>query len=166
MIFAHQLYLSFVICLPSNALTILHPPSNLTSLTTDGDYRCIPKTTPFTRAPALTDCLSAIGELPRIGGAGSFHNGLPDDPYRLPVEKMVGSCTVRVEMQHEGSSREAFSWFLLVQSTARLSRECLSYGAAGALVQFGKHRRILATVRYYKAVQDGENVELRDEHDA
>lgn len=161
MIFA---YLSFIICLPSYALTILNTPSNLTSLTTHSDYGCIPKTTRFARSPALADCLTAIGELPRFRGPGSFHNGLPDDPFELPVQKTVGSCIVRVELQHEGSSREAYSWLLLVEATASLSRECLTSWlwpdrGVGVRAQLGKHRRIVVTVRYYKAVNDGEIVE-------
>ncbi len=164
MIFDHKLALIFVICLPFNALTMFNPPSNLTSFTADADYRCIPKSRRFERNPALTDCLTAIGQLPRIDGADCFHNGPPDDPYKLPVMKTVGTCTVRVEMQHEGSSREAFNWFILVTATARLSRECLTSWlwpdrGVGALIEFGKHGRIIVSVRHYKAVSEGEIAE-------
>lgn len=82
-----------------------------------------------------------------------------------PSAKTVGSCAVRVEMQHQGSLREAFSWMKIVQATLRLSRECLgpwqsTERGAGACTHFGNHGRIASTVRYCKAVGDGGNVEM------
>ena len=94
---------------------------------------------------------------------GSFHNRPPSDLYMLPVERNFRTCNVRVEMQHQGSSREAYSWLYLVATTFRLSKECirsrLSYEpGAGVLIQFGKHRRIVVTVRYYRLFSNGRSV--------
>ena len=138
---------------------MFNPPCNLTSFTADANSRCIPRSTRFERKPTLSDCLTAIGQLPRIVGGGCFHNGPPDDPYKLPVMKTVDTCTVRVEMQHQGSSRESFSWHLLVSATASLSKNCLTSRlwperGVGALIEFGNHRRINVSVRHYNAVNE------------
>lgn len=164
MILAHLLHLIFAVSHLCKALTTIIPTSNLTSLPATGDYSCIPKTSILTKAPSLKDCRNAINQLPRIGGMGSFHNGPPDDPFMLPVEKTVGTCTVRVEMQHQGSSREAFSWLLIVEATLRLSKQCLTSWlapepGAGCFIRFGKHGRVIATVGYYRVVSDAENAE-------
>lgn len=157
MIIAHRLWFILTIHLPfSVAINPIIPINNLTSLSGEG---CIPKSSIFTRVPTFTDCRAAISQLPRIDGYGSFHNGPPDDPYALPVEKTVRTCTVSIEMRHSGSSRDASSWKFIVQATLKFSRDCLhSWPApergAGVIVQFGSHGRILATVRYYKAVND------------
>ena len=163
MIIAYQLYLVFAISLPYNALTITIPTSNLTSLVAEDDYTCTPKSSILSKAPTLKDCQNAINQLPRIG-AGSFHNGPPDDPFKLPVEKTVGTCTVTVEMMHQGSTREGFSWLLIVEATLKLSKECLTSWLApepgmGGFIRFGKHGRLLSSVGYYKAVREGENIE-------
>lgn len=76
----------------------------------------------------------------------------------------AGKCPVNIEMQHQGSSRGMFSWFLIVKATLRLTWECLSSwlwpeSGAGVINRFGKHSRIVATVKYYKAISDGRNTE-------
>ena len=163
MILAYQLCLTFIICLPCNALTENLRTSNLTSLTADGDYKCVDKPSIFTKTPAFKDCRTAINQLPRFDNVGSFHNGPPDDPYQLPLEKTVSTCTVSVEMQHQGSSREAFSWSLLVEATLRLSKECLGpvlspERGAGVWIRFGNHRKIVVIVRYYKTLAERKHV--------
>ena len=142
-----RLFLISAICLQSNALTTLIPTYNLTSLITESLYECIPKPSFFTRIPKFTDCVDAIIQLPRIDGGGSFHNGAPDDPYRLPVKKTSGTCTVSVELEHEGSTREAGDWFFMVDAMLSVARRCLNLErAAGARVWCGRHFRILVTV--------------------
>ena len=99
-------------------------------------------------------------QLPQVDEIGSFHNGPPDDLFKLPVRKKFGTCTVSVEMQHQGSSREVFEWDSIVAATLRLSRQCLRSWlwhepGAGALIQFGDHCRILVMVRYYRYVNEG-----------
>ena len=155
MILAHQIYVIFTIFLLSNSLATLIRTSNLTTLTTDEDFECIPRPFIFSKAPTLKDCQAAIGQLPLTDDFGSFHNGPPDDLYMLPVEKTFGTCTVSVELQHQGSSREAYSWLEIVAATYRLSRECIRSWlwhepGAGVLIQLGEHRRIVVMVRYYR----------------
>lgn len=108
-------------------------------------------------------CVGLVTENLPISHVGSFHNGPPDDPYQLPLEKTVSTCTVSVEMQHQGSSREAFSWFLLVEATLRLSKECLGpvlspEHGAGVWIRLGNHRKIVTIVRYYKTLAERKHV--------
>lgn len=163
MTLTHHIFIVFTLCLPSNALATLIPTSNLTSLTTDCNFECIPRPSIFSKAPTLKDCQEAIGQLPMFDGTGSFHNGPPSDLYMLPVKRSFRTCTVRVEMQHQGSSREAYSWLYLVATTFRLSKECirswLSHEpGSGVLIQIGEHRRIVVTVRYYRLFNAGGDV--------
>lgn len=92
------------------------PPTSL--LVTENT--CIPKRSFFTPCPEYYDCVQAIFKLPRLSGPGSFHNGAPDDVFMLPVEKTHESCRVRVELVHEGSSRQSESWANVVARALRL----------------------------------------------
>lgn len=84
-------------------------------------YYCIPKRGFFTPVPAYYDCAQAILQLPRPEGRGAFHNGLPDDIFRLPVEKEFESCRVKVELRHQGSTRIAQDWQVVVASALTLA---------------------------------------------
>ena len=153
MIIVYHLYLVVAICFPSNVLPSMISTLNLTSLTADAEYSCISKSSIFSQVPTLEDCDTAIGRLHRLDVIGSFHNGPPNDPFKLPVERTFRTCTVSVEMQHRGSTEEAFSWFILVSATSRLTNECLGglfsfWSSAGALIQFGDHGRIVTAVKY------------------
>lgn len=163
MTLVHQIIAVLVICLSLKALAASNSTLNLTSLSADCEYDCIPKSSFFTKRPKFTDCVDAIIKLPRIDGYGSFHNGPPDDPYRLPVRESLRTCVISVEMVHQGSSREAFDWFFLVQATVTLARECLNTRLsavqyAGVWIWFGTHGRILVTVRHSNTFSGGGNI--------
>ena len=161
----HHLFLLTLLCLLSNALTTLIPSQNLTNLT-NYDFDCIPKPTRWSKkVPDFGDCIDALNLLPTYEKIDTFHNGPPNNPYRLPVEKTVKSCTVSVEMVHEGSTTEAGSWQDLWHAAVECGRECLQdwvrpAPSAGAWVWFGKHRRIVVTLRYYEVLDEGINVEV------
>ena len=164
MTLVHQFFLIALVCLLSNALTTTIPTQNLTLPSVEYDYQCIPKRSRFTKVPDFIDCINAFWQLSQSDDDGSFHNGPPDDPFRLPVEKTVSTCTVSVELAHQGPTREAGSWLLLVDATLRSSRECLNPWmatprSAGAWIWFGKHRRIVVTVKYYRDANDAMDVE-------
>ena len=162
----HQVFILLAISLLSNALTTIVSTTNLTSLTYDYNWQCIPKPSRRSKVPKFIDCIDALMQLPRYEGQGSFHNGPPDDPYRLPVERTVNTCTVSVELVHQGSTREAGEWLLIVDATLDSGRECLNPGmgiapvrSTGVWVWYGKHRRIIITMRYYDPVDYGIHVE-------
>lgn len=48
--------------------------------------------------PLYFDCMLAIFKLPEKHDPGSFHQGKPDDIFRLPKEVSAGSCTARVNI--------------------------------------------------------------------
>ena len=162
----HQIFIVLAISLLSNALTTIVSTQNLTSLTNDYNWQCIPKPSRRSKVPKFIDCIHALTQLPSHEGQGSFHNGPPDDPYRLPVEKTVDSCTVSVELVHQGSTREAGDWLLLFHATLDSGRECLNPGmgmapviSTGVWVWYGDHRRIFITMRYYDPDDYGVNVD-------
>ena len=165
MILLLQILIISLICLQPLALTTLISTYNLTYFTADFTYECIPKPSIHTKTPKFTDCVNAISQLPKIKGYGSFHNGGPDDPYKLPVEKTAGTCTVSVELAHQGSTREAGDWRFILEAALSLSRRCLNPwltpdDSAGVWIWYGQHRRITATVKYYKIVNEGLSVEI------
>ena len=162
----HQIFILFAISLLSNALTTIVSTQNLTSLTYDYAYRCIPKISRYSKVPKFIHCIHALNQLPRYEGQGSFHNGPPDDLFRLPVETTVETCTVGVELVHQGSTKEAGEWIILIDAALRSGRECLNPGMGiapvkntGVCVWYGKHRRIIVTMRYYEPDDYGVHVE-------
>lgn len=92
-------------------------------LTTYDIRTCDPKENPSRPSPLFTDCTAAIALLPPLTASSPFHNGPPDDPFQLPVEKTSGTCTVRVELR--GSSRVVSSWARIVASLRILNIVCL-----------------------------------------
>lgn len=159
-----QILIIFLICLQPHALTTVISTYNLTYFTADFTYECIPKPSSHTETPEFFDCVNAIRQLPRINGYGSFHNGGPEDLYKLPVEKTAGTCTVSVELAHQGSTREAGDWLILIEAALSLTRRCLNPwltpdDSAGVWIWYGQHHRITVTVTYYKIGNDGLSVE-------
>ena len=162
----HQIFILFAISLLSNALTTIVSTQNLTSLTYDYDYQCIPKPSRRSKVPEFMDCIHALNQLPRYEGQGSFHNGPPDDPFRLPLEKTVETCTVRVGLVHQGSTTDAGEWLILLDAALSSGRECLNPGMGiapvkntGVWVWYGKHRRIIVTMGYFEPIDYGIHVE-------
>lgn len=116
----HSLSLSLPIAItppaPNITLTPFPPTTPLAY-----ERNCIPKRTPFTACPSYYDCARAIFQLPDLVGEGSFHNGGPDDVFRLPVRKTQGTCAVRIELRHEGSSRQSASWHVIISRALSLN---------------------------------------------
>lgn len=122
---------SFLLSISSSPLQsqpISFPPTTLSqpaNLTHPGplfsDLACVRKRRFWSPCPNYYDCLYAIFQLPDLDGDGSFHNGPPNDPFRLPVAKTHGTCRVRVELRHEGSSRQASSWPFIVHRALTLA---------------------------------------------
>ncbi|KAM0795142.1 hypothetical protein BDR22DRAFT_872412 [Usnea florida] len=102
---------------PIHTLTLTLLPQPLTYPLT-----CTAKTT-FLTCPAYYDCAQAILSLPSYEGQAAFHNGPPNDPYRLPVVKVHGSCRVLVELRHEGGSRESSDWRWIRARALRVNEE-------------------------------------------
>lgn len=83
-------------------------------------YNCVPKRW-FAPCPDYYDCANAILQLPDYDDMGPFHNGPPNDPFRLPISKKHASCRVRVELAHEGRSTEWASWQFLKSKASTLA---------------------------------------------
>ncbi len=114
------IFLSLPLLLLPRALSLPPPPPSAISLLNlthphllDQTF-CIPKRGIFTPIPDYYDCAHAIFQLPSFADDGSFHNGLPSDPFRLPVARTNESCRVRVELRHEGGSTEGSSWRAII----------------------------------------------------
>ena len=149
---AHQFYFFLVLVFSIEALGLILPFPNSTSISIgETGLVCFPKKFIITRAPTIADCQLAIDQLPKVVDWGIFHNGDPDDPFRLPIEKTLGSCTVSVQMEHQGSSREAYWWPMITAGTSRLAEVCLIsrstyYRGTGGVLTLGRHSRIMARI--------------------
>ena len=97
----------------SKLLTLINPISTPTNVTQSPQlnnvFNCVPNGW-FAPCPSYQDCSDAVLQLPSYVDKGAFHNGPPNDPFQLPVSKTHASCRVRVELAHEGRSREQASW--------------------------------------------------------
>lgn len=102
---------------PAQNLTLTpFPPTPLAF-----EKNCIPERGRFTPCPDYYDCAQAIFQLPDLVGEGAFHNGEPDDVFRLPVRKTHGTCAVRIELIHEGSARQSASWHVILARALSLN---------------------------------------------
>ena len=120
MLLPHRNRLLLPLMLLSSQILALPPQPTISTNLTVPEYHCIPKPSLFAPCPDYYDCLQAIFQLPSPPGSGSFHNGPPDDVFRLPVRKKHGSCRVRVELVHEGSGRQSADWQVVVARGVRL----------------------------------------------
>lgn len=105
-----------------NAFALNLPNTTVTSLSAFDERFCWPKRSMFSKAPKFKDCDHAINQLPQLEGFNPFHNGDPDDPFKLPMERTSRTCTVCVELR--GSSKVASSWAQIVTSTLILNIKC------------------------------------------
>ena len=124
-------------------------PTNLTSISNDY-LNCVKTLNPFSNRPKYSDCTLAIRQLRSDPAIGSFHNRGSDDFFKLPVQKTVTSCTVRVEL-HAASSTVGASWKGISARALTLNRLCLQttfpiYKGGWAL--FAKDQRIVISLTY------------------
>ncbi len=120
--------LSLTLPLLPGALSLPPPPPSAISLLNlthphllDQTF-CLRKSGIFTPCPDYYDCAHAIFQLPSFSDYGFFHNGVPNDPFRLPVAQTNESCRVRVELRHEGGSTEVSSWRAIVGRALTLAQ--------------------------------------------
>lgn len=140
---------------PTPNLSINHP-TNLTSNLHD-NLSCIDLVNPFAHRPKYADCTLAIRQLPQIPAVDSFHNRGPDDPFKLPVERTVGSCSVRVEL-YAASSTVAASWAGVSTRANTLNRMCLQMTFPmykGGWATYAKDERIVISLHYPDRDDDG-----------
>ena len=107
--------------LPTN---LTRSPSSSSSPPLNSIFNCVRKSW-FAPCPDYFDCARAILELPDYESVGSFHNGPPNDPFRLPLSKTEGTCRVRIELAHEGGSTQGGSWHIVVARSLSLAHMCV-----------------------------------------
>ena len=142
---------------PKPRLSIIQP-TNLSSIQND-DLHCIHLRNPFSPRPKYNDCFLAIHELPKITATGAFHNHGPNDPFKLPVERTISSCTVVVEL-YAGSSTVAASWPGIMTRANTLNRLCLRVKFPtfkGGWATFAKEERILISLIYPDSHVEGDS---------
>lgn len=133
---------------PPTELSITQPV-NLTSISND-HLNCINLLNPFSNRPKYPDCTLAIRQLSSNPAWGSFHNRGDDDLFKLPVEKTVSSCRVRVELQAATSTVGA-SWEGISARAHTLNRLCLRTTLPrykGGWATFAKDQRIVILLTY------------------
>ena len=81
---------------------------------------------------------------------GAFHNHGNDDVFKLPVQKTVGSCTVRVEL-YAASFTVAAAWLGISTRASTLNRLCLRTTFLiykGGWATYAKDDRIMISLFY------------------
>ena len=133
---------------PPTELSITQP-ANLTSISND-HLNCIDLLNPFSHRPKYSDCTLAIRQLPNNPAQGSFHNRGGDDFFKLPVQKTVSSCTVRVDLL-AASSTVGASWEGIGARALILNRLCLRTTFPiykGGWATFARDQRIVISLGY------------------
>lgn len=143
---------------PPPNLSIIQP-TNLTSVSYD-NLHCIDLLNPFSSRPKYSDCTLAIRQLPNIPAMGIFHNRGSDDLFKLPVEKVVSSCAVRVELR-AATSTVATSWAGISVRATALNRLCLrtifpTY--KGGWATYAKNDRIVISLQRPDRYSDDEDI--------
>lgn len=141
--------LLFILSFSPTASTLTLSPQNSTSpLLLPGVY-CLPWSPFYSHRLEHADCQLAIAQFPSTSDIGRFHRGAPDDPFQLPRERTVGTCTVRVEL--EGSKSDPLSWEEIVVQATRVAFWCRypslngkSPWNKGGGVRVGPNERIIA----------------------
>ena len=105
---------------------ILPNPSNQTSPLSDRNIHCYP-TNPAPTIPLSTDCFLALLGLPHSPVIATFHRDDPDDEYKLPFEKLEGTCKVIVALRDLVTQADA-SWYDIVNRGFVVQRECVERG--------------------------------------
>lgn len=124
-------------------------PTNLTSISNDY-LNCVSSLSPFSNRGHYSDCTLAIRQLPSDPAMGTFHNRGGDDFFKLPVQKTVTSCTVRVEL-YAATSTAAASWEGIGARAQTLNRFCLQTTFPiykGGWAVFAKDQRIVISLSY------------------
>ena len=128
----------------------LTKPTNLTAQSLTNYLNCIDVRNPFTRRPKYPDCIDAIAQLPSFDSPGAFHNHGHRDPFSLPREETVRSCTVKVVLD-AFTTMEAGSWEDVKMRAGTLNRLCFMhtfpmYKAAWG--RLGRYERVVVSLSY------------------
>ena len=124
-------------------------PANQSSVISD-QLHCVELKNPFSDRAKYMDCKAAIRQLPSIPEKAAFHNYGPDDPFKLPVEKTVRTCTVVVQL-FSGSFAVPGSWGVINVKIQELNLQCLrtilpTY--RGGWGTYGRDERIAFSLGY------------------
>jgi hypothetical protein len=132
------------------------PQLNVTSLAAISQRDCFPHKSFQRQSLLIDDCILAINELPQIYFDGSFHNGAPYDPFRLPLERTTHTCTIDIEL--DGSSADSLpgGWGAVARLASELAYECAyevrptspRRWCRGGAARLGKNSRIIVSLRY------------------
>ena len=79
---------------------------------------------PFRFRPKYQDCNAALGFLPDSHKIGVFHTGGLADGFRLPINEIVRTCEIKVQLLVEYESRVRATWREIKATAARVADEC------------------------------------------
>lgn len=97
------LALAATLPIPSTRFPTLIAAQNVTLNSANQNLHCEPSYNPFNFFYMSSHtCGEAILKLPKSGPEGIFHDGFPEDPFRLPVSRQAGNCNITVSMANLG----------------------------------------------------------------
>ena len=105
----------------TNTTTI--PSSIQTSPAINAVVTCTPFS-PFHFRPKYQDCNAALAFLPYSHELGIFHTGGVADEFRLPVNEIVKTCDIKVQLLPSYESRVMGTWREIRAIAARVAEEC------------------------------------------
>ena len=142
--------------LPTLSLNTTDLESALTAIKTG--VNCWPASIRGSRYAATRDCLQAALLLPDGSDPGAFHNGNPDDEYRLPVVKVFDSCMATVSLTEGAQDRSSWDHISYVASQMAVicAKGQFPFGQTGGVTSAGHHNLIRVTLE--KATKVGGDV--------
>ena len=132
--------------LPTLSLNTTDLASTVTGIKTG--VNCWPATMRGGRFAPTRDCLQAALLLPDGSDPGPFHNGNPDDEYRLPMVKVFGSCMATVSLPEGGRDRSSWDHISYVASQMAVicAKGQFPFGQTGGVTTAGHDNSIRVTL--------------------
>ena len=133
--YSYPMFLTAALLLTTATSLAVVPPAHPSTL-------CEEPRQGYGERPLLTDCNAAIRQFPTYPNSqGTFHYNDPIDAFRLPDERVVGTCMVVVGLW-DGVSDEG-TWPAVKTAALGLSETCKGKGswARGGRMKTGGHMR-------------------------
>lgn len=150
------LFIIFANTLPTLSLNVTDLTSTFTAVKTG--VKCWPPERRGSRLAATRDCLQAALLLPDGSDPGNFHNGNPDDEFKLPIVSPYESCVATVSVPN--GVRDRSSWDHISYVASQMAVICVvgqyPFGQTGGVTTAGVGNNIRVSLE--RALEGGGDV--------